>query len=290
MMAAYNPPKKRVHRGYVYLDDSTVMNSLSAIESGKIDEVVAKINQARDGGFSGSINAGAGAFGGKIEGGKKTISSFEEEVVRTRTRFSIFEIWYQKIVAEKALGTFSGWDDTVLSAVEPGDTLEVSGALQIVPLQTLFRLFRWFAAQAQDQSSPFAQKGEELKGTKAGLRSLEALLGGTDEVLAMLRPEGDAGPAVAVILDANWLIGGLGRLDGTYTVVAQVEMVLEEGDKWPTLRLTADAPVTKLERDTLTAVVGNFIEPAEALGVTIAADEAELSGPALLLRAIAIYR
>lgn len=289
-MGIYNPPKKRVHRGYVYLDDATVINSLSAIESGKIDEVVAKIAQARDGGFSGGLNAGAGALGGKIEGGKKTTASFEEEVVRTRTRFSIFELWYQKIVEEKALGTFDGWGERAISSVKPGDTVEITGTLQIVPLQTLLRLFRWFAAQAQDQSSPFSQKGDELKATKAGLKNLEALLGGTDEVLAMLRPEGEDGPAVAVVLDANWLIGALGRLDGTYTVVAQVEMVLGAEDKWPTVRLTAEAPVTKLERDTLTEVVGNFAEPAKALGVSIAANEAELKGPALLLRAIAVYR
>jgi len=286
----YNAPKKRVHRGYTYLDHTIVINSFSAMESGKIDEVAAKIAQARDGGFSGGINADTGALGGKIEGGKKSTAFFEEEVVRTRTRFSIFELWYQKILEEKALGTFDGWDDSALSAVTPGDTVEITGALQIVSLQTLLRLFKWFAAQAQDHNSPFVQKGEELKTMKAGLKSLEVLLGGTDEVLAMLLTEGDPGPAVAVVLDANWLIGALGRLDGTYTVVAQAEMVLDEDDRWPTVRLTTEAPVTKFERDTRTEVVGNFVEPAKALGITIAANEAELSGPALLLRAIAIYR
>jgi hypothetical protein len=290
MMTIYRAPQKRVHRGFVYLDDSTVINSLSALESGKIDEVVAKIAQARDGGISGGLSAGLGGVGAKIEGGKKSTTSFEEEVVRTRTRFSIFELWYQKIVEEKALGSFDGWDETALTSVAPGDTLEVTGGLQIVPLQTLLRLFQWFAGQAQDQSSPFAQKGDQLKGTKAGLRVLETVLGGTDEILAMLRPDGGDGPTVAIILDANWLIGALGRLDGIYTVVAQVEMVLGADDKWPTARLTTDAPVTKLERDTLTQVVGNFIEPAQALGVTISEDEAELSGPALILRAIAVYR
>ena len=56
------------------------------------------------------------------------------------------------------------------------------------------------------------------------------------------------------------------------------------------MRLAAEAPVTKLERDTLTEVVGNFVEPAKALGVTITVNETELSGPALLSRAIAIHQ
>jgi hypothetical protein len=289
-MTIYTAPKKRVHRGFVYLDDATVINSLSAMESGKIDEVVAKIAQARDGGLSGGINAGFGGVGGKVEGGKKASSSFEEEVVRTRTRFSTFELWYQQLTQEVALGRFDGWDETALDGVAPGDTVEITGSLQIVPLQTVLRLYRWFAGQAQDQSSLFAQKGEELKGTKNGLRALEALLGGTDEVLAMLRPDGGDGPAVGVILDNNWLISGLGRLDGIYTVVAQVDMVLGEDDRWPTVRLTKDAPVTKMERDTLTQVVTNFKEPAAGLGVVIEDNASELRGPALLLRAIAVYR
>lgn len=289
-MVIYNAPKKRVHRGFVYLDDATVINSLSAMESGKIDEVVAKIAQARDGGINGGLNASVAGVGAKVEGGKKASSSFEEEVVRTRTRFSIFELWYQQLMQEAALGKFGGWDESALEGVAPGDTVEITGGLQIVPLQTVLRLYRWFAGQAQDQSSPFAQKGDELKATKSGLRNLEALLGGTDEVLAMLRPDGGDGPDVAVILDGNWLIGGLGRLDGIYTVVAQVEMVLGDEDRWPTVRLTSDAPVTKMERETLTSVVSGFKEGAAGLGVVIEDNASELKGPALLLRAIAVYR
>lgn len=40
----YHRPEKRIHRGFYYLDDETVINSLSAVEAGKVDEVVAKIN------------------------------------------------------------------------------------------------------------------------------------------------------------------------------------------------------------------------------------------------------
>lgn len=289
-MAGYNAPRTRVHRGFVYLDNETVINSLSAIESGQVDSIIAKIAQAREGGLSGGLNASFAGAGANLEGGKKATSSFEEEVVKTRTHFSIFEAWYQKLKSDKALGTFEGWGESVLEDVEPGHTVEVRGELQIVPLQTLFRLFRWFAGQASDKASPFAQKGEELQSTRAGLKNMNMLLGGTEEVLAMLRPLGDDGPLVAVVLDNRSLISDLGRLDGIYSVIGQVERVLGEEDTWPTLRLTTDAPATKLEQDTLSSTVSNFIDPAEALGVKITSDEAELRGPALLLRAIAVYR
>ncbi len=289
-MASYNAPKNRVHRGFVYLDNETVINSLSAMESGQVDSIIAKIAQAREGGFAGGVNASFAGAGANLEGGKKSTSSFEEEVVKTRTNFSIFEAWYQKLKADNALGTFEGWGDFALADVEPGHTVEIRGELQIVPLQTLFRLFRWFAEQVADKSSPFAQKGEQLQSTRAGLKNMNILLGGTDEVLARLRPLGDDGPAVAVVLDNKSLIADLGRLDGTYSVIAQVERVLSEEDSWPTMRLTTDAPATKLEQETLNSTVSNFIEPARALGVEISPDEAELRGPALLLRAIAVYR
>src|SRR3712207_6645838 len=62
LMAIYKKPSKKVHRGFFYLNDETVINSLSAVESGKIDEVVAKVNSAREGGFG----AGIGMQGAKI--------------------------------------------------------------------------------------------------------------------------------------------------------------------------------------------------------------------------------
>lgn len=67
-MAGYKKPKHRIHKGFQYLDDETVVNSLSAVEAGKIDEVVSKINSGKEGGLGGKLGyAGAG-----IEGGKKS--------------------------------------------------------------------------------------------------------------------------------------------------------------------------------------------------------------------------
>src|ERR1022692_2762549 len=89
-MTIYKKPAKQIHRGFFYLNDETVINSLSAFEAGKIDEVMAKVISAREGGFGG----GVGMQGAKVEGSKRSTSSFEEEMVRTRTRFSVYEIWY----------------------------------------------------------------------------------------------------------------------------------------------------------------------------------------------------
>jgi hypothetical protein len=60
-MEIYKKPSKKVHRGFFYLNDETVINSLSAVESGKIDEVVAKVNSAREGGFGAGRRSGCEA-------------------------------------------------------------------------------------------------------------------------------------------------------------------------------------------------------------------------------------
>ena len=289
-MANYRKPTHRIHRGFFYLDDETVINSLSAVESGKIDEVVAKVNSAREGGFGG----GVGMQGAKLEGSKKATSAFEEEMVRTRTRFSVFELWYRGLVDGKALGTFDGWGPSALDDVKPGDTLEFRADLEAAPIQTLLRLFLWFADKAKSQGHIFSQKGEELKETKDSERTIKMMLGDqedeNEEIVIMARPLGMAGPAVAMPVKKKWLIGNLGQLGGEYSVVAQVDRIIAADDELPAVRLTREVAPTPLEVNVLKEALGGFVEPAQALGVTITDNEATINGPALWLEPIAIFR
>ncbi|MEQ4209764.1 hypothetical protein [Actinopolymorpha sp. B9G3] len=287
-MAIYKKPEKRVHRGFYYLNDETVINSLSAVEAGKVDEVVAKVNSSREGGFGG----GAGFQGAKIEGGKKSTSAFEEEIVRTRTRFSIFELWYQNLVTSKAIGQFRGWGQDALEDVDPGDTVELRASLTVVPLQAMFRMFLWFANLAKSPGHMFSQKGDELKTTKESERNIRMLVGDADEMefVVIAKPVGNAGPIVAMQLADRWMIGNVGHLSGHYTVVGQVDQVLTDGDEVPTMRLIREAPPTPLEVNTLGDIVEPFIEPASAFGVSVSRDDAAIKGPGLWLTPIAIFR
>jgi hypothetical protein len=220
----YCKPDKRIHRGFYYLDDETVINSLSAVEAGEVDKVLAKINTAREGGIGGGI----GMQGAKLEGSRKSTSELEEEMVRTRTRFSVFEIWYNNLLANKALGSFDGWGPGVLSDVQPGDTVELKARLNLAPLQAMFRMYAWFVKQARTQGSLYEVRGEELKQIKETDRIFRALVGEDEEqesvVLAV--PVGHPGPAVAMQLVDKWMIGEFGHMSGEYTVVGQVDQVL----------------------------------------------------------------
>jgi len=289
-LPAYRKPSNKVHRGFLYLDDETVINSLSAVESGKIDEVVAKVNSAREGGFGG----GVGIQGAKVEGSKKSTSAFEEEMVRTRTRFSVFELWYQTLVEGKAIGSFDGWGPDALEGVMSGDTLEFRGSLEAAPLQTLMRLFLWFADLAKSQGHVFSQKGDELKGTKEAERNIRMLLGEagdeSEQIVVLATPLGLPGPRVAMPVKIRWLIGTLGQLGGEYTVVAQVDRIIGPDDELPAVRLTKDVAATPLEIKALKEALAGFVEPAKELGMEISDSEAIIAGPALWLEPIAIFR
>ena len=284
----YRKPEARVHRGFFYLNDETVINSLSAVEAGKVDEVLARVNTAREGGFGG----GVGIQGAKVEGAKKSSSEFEEEMVRTRTRFSVFEIWRENLVSKKALGFFEGWSPEILTEVQPGETVEFEATLDLAPLQIIFRMFTWFAQQARTQGSIWYQKGEELKATKDAERVFRALSGESENVQSVIlaKPSGGDGPPVAMQLEDRWMIGDLGHLSGQYTVVGQVDQVLKDGEQYPTLRMMHAAPVTIMELEILKQVVGNFAEPAKEFGLKITQEDATITGPAIWLTPIAIYR
>jgi hypothetical protein len=291
-MAIYEAPKRRLHRDFFYLNDEVAINSLSALESGLVDEIVSKTTTAREGGFSGEVKIPVVDVG--LGGNKKSSSEIEEEMVRTRTRFSVFDAWYQLLHEKKAVGTFDGWGEEALAGVEPGDTIEFRVQLSLGPLQTVLRLFLWFAEQAARDGNLFSQKGEERKATVASAKSIQQLLGDAsdddDEVPLLATPEGESGPSVLLSISKKWLIGRMGQLGGTFGVVGQVIQIVGAGEEYPVLRLTKDVSPTPLEINTLKDAVQHFVEPAKDLGVDVKASESVVQGPLLVIKPIAIYR
>ncbi len=214
-------------------------------------------------------------------------------MVRTRTRFSIFDAWYQLLNEKKAVGSFDGWGENALEEVEPGDTIEFRAQLSQGPLQTVLRLYLWFADQATKDGNLFSQKGEERKATASASRNIRQMLGDMedeDEIPLLATPVGEPGPTVLLSVSRKWLIGRIGQLGGTFGIVGQVVQVIADGEEYPVLRLTKDVSPTPLEINTLKDAVQHFVEPAGELGVDVEAEESVLKGPVLVIKPIAIYR
>jgi hypothetical protein len=273
----------------LYLNHDTVLNSLSALEAGEVDEIIRKVVEAKEGGLEASVGTGPVRGGG----GKKKKATIEEELVKTRTWFSAFEAWHTYLTESEAIGTFDAWDSDVRAALSVGDTLEFTAQLVLSPVHKLFRTFLAFASSAAKPNNPFSQKGAELQETKQSARLITSWMGGRDKPTHLpmyLRPGGVAEPRIVAGLQDAYLIGGPEDVEGTFTVVGQVTALLAGDDVESTIRIIRDVPPTQSEVDTINEAMTGFIEPARELGVEIDASDIAIPAPAVILRPIAIYQ
>lgn len=289
-MGKYQKPKKQLHREFLYLDQETVMNSLSALESGAVDEIIQKANAAREGGFAGGLAIGPA----EVSGSRKRTANVEEELVRTRTVFSAFDAWHKALSAEDAIGRFDEWDQEVRDQLSVGDTIEFSARTRLSPLHLVFRSFLSFAEQANTPGSLMQQKGPELQETKATAKQIVALMkGGPDRkgrISLYMAPCGQMTPLVVCSLSEEYLVRSGEDLEGEFRVIAQVEHLLKEGETIPAIRFIRDVPPTPMEVSTSAEALEGFKEAAEGLGVTIADEDILIPAPAVQVRPIAIFR
>jgi hypothetical protein len=288
-MAGYRPPKKRLHREFLYLNHDTVLNSLSALEAGKVDEIIQKVVEAKEGGLEATVGTGPVRGGG----GKKKKASIEEELVKTRTWFSAFDAWYAYLTDAESIGTFDKWDQDVRDALSVGDTLEFSAQLRLSPVHKVFRTFLSFAANAAKPEHVFAQKGMELTETKRTARMMVEWMGGSDRPTHLpmyLQPGGVVEPRIVAGLQDSYLVGGHESIEGTFTVIGQVSALLSADEAESPIRVIRDVPPTQAEVDVISEALTNFIEPARELGVEIDEDDITIRAPAVMLRPIAVYQ
>lgn len=288
-MSGYNKPKTRLHREFLYLNSDTVINSLSAFESGAVDAIIEKVSEAREGGAEAAIGYGAA----KVSGGKKKSSNVEEELTRSRTNFSAFEGWYQHLKQADALGELTGWDLDTRNEIEVGDTIEFKAQITLSPVQRVFLTYIDFANEVSNPDSPFKQPAAQAAETKKQARMMSNWMkgrGSGNSIMVSLAPTGVGDPRVIARLDEAYLVGGTQQVEGDFTVLAQVQSLIVDGDAVPAIRVLRETPPTPKETEVITDALQGFIEPAAGLGVTITPDDITLSYPGVILHPIAIFR
>jgi hypothetical protein len=288
-MSGYKKPKLQLHKEFVYLNHDTVINSLSALEAGKVDEILEKITEAREGGLGGAL--GYGPI--KANAGKKKSSNVEEELTRSRTNFSAFEAWNAHLGDAGAFGELTEWDLETRNDLEIGDTIRFKAIVSLAPVQRLFLTFIDFANQAADQNSVFKQPAAQLAETKKNARMMAGWMQGRGEaksILVSIQPLNESTPRVSARLDESYLVNGTQFLEGEFTVIAQVESLIGEGDAVPAIRVLRETPPTVKETEVITEALAGFIGPAAELGVELTADDITLKYPGVVFHPIAIYR
>lgn len=286
------PPKTLAHRGFAYLDDDIVINSLSALESGKVDEVVEKINLAQESGMSVGLKLGVQGAGVNAGGDTKASESLQAEVIRRRTRFSIFELWHEALSSREAIGRFNGWGNDALNGVAAGQVIELRGSVTPVALHTGMRMYLWFANEVRENNPLFKDtiENSNMEEINASEHIMKFLRGKREETNALIVPQGDDGPTVGASFREEWIVEPVGRWDGTFTLIAQVDNVVEEGGSWPSVRIIEDAPLTPMEETVIKEALAPMQEAISAFGLDVDDESISISGPALVLRPIAMYR
>ncbi|MFH7324498.1 hypothetical protein [Aeromicrobium sp. JJY06] len=288
-MAKYIKPKKRLHREFLYLNYDTVINSLSALEAGMVDEIIEKSIESGEGGFEGGLSAGPA----KVGASKKKQASMEAELRRTRTRFSAFDSWYSTLDQADAIGRFEGWDQSVRDELEVGDTIEFVADVKLSPIFRMFTAYTSFVEGATKPGNVFDLKGKELAEAKGIARMMENWMsgaGGQRTLPVYLAPHGAEEPRILGSLEAPYIVGGLENAEGRFTVIGQVDSLLGPDDKVSAVRILKDSPATPMEIDTMTEAVKHMQEGAEGLGVFIGDDDITFTSPAVMIRPIAVFR
>jgi len=288
-MSGYVKPKKKLHREFLYLNHDTVLNALSAFEAGKVDEIIQKASEAREGGLEGSLGYGPV----KASGGRKKTANIEEELTRTRTIFSAFEAWYTHLDEEKAFGELTGWDEETRDELGVGDTITFRARVSLSPIQQVFLTFIAFAAESTNPNSALKQptaQAAQMKKTASMIAGWLRGSNGATNIQVYVAPLGIDEPRMAARLDERYLVGGTQAVEGEFTVVGQIESLIELGKPVPAMRLLRDTPPTPLETDTINNALSNMIEGAAGLGLDVSSNDLTLKNPGVILHPIAIFR
>lgn len=288
-MAGYKRPVENLHREFTYLNHDSIINSLSAMEDGRVDEIIEKASAAREGGF----NAGAQAGPVRAGGSKKKNLSTEEQLVRKRTMFSAFDAWYNFLSDRGGFGELSSWDLETREEIDAGDTIKFRAYVELNPLYKVLLTFISFADDASNPDSPLKQpaaKVAELKKTARMMRGWLSDANNNVNQLVHIQPLGSPYPKVVARLDESYLLAGSSGVEGEHTVIGQVEQLIEADAPVPVARVVRDTPPTPMETETMSKALGAFQEGAQALGVIIGEDDLTLKYPAVILKPIALFR
>lgn len=288
-MGSYKKPKQHLHHEFLYLNYETILNALSALEAGAVDEIILKTSEARDGGLEAGVSVGPAKAGGS----KRRQASIQEELVRTRTWFSGFDGWYRTLKDRDAIGTFDVWDMEVRDAVAVGDTLEFKADIRLSPIHKLLATFLSYASSAGTPGSVFTVTPRELQEARKTAKMMEGWMSGRDgrrNLPVYLLPDGRGAPRIVARLDDKFIIGGLDAAEGTFTVVAQVDAVLRPGQEESVIRVIRDVPPTPKEVEVIIEAMSHFIKPAQELGVDLQPDDLMFAYPTVVVRPIAIYK
>jgi hypothetical protein len=287
MTSGLTKPKNNLFRTFLYLDAQEVVNSLSALEGGEVDEVLTRIAEEGGGELGGEV--AAGPIRGRA--GKRKQRKLEEEVRRRRTEYSAASALLRLLHEQEAIGVLSGsYDQDVYEQLEEQMLLELRGNIRIHPLHQMLSAGRAWLAAAPTFGIPKA----DIQTARELVQIFEAMSQSTGERLTFLAfVETSADQAtyrLVVPIQEQYLLVPLDDFVGRATFVAQVDRILRDDEELLALRLLRNAPPLPLEREGILEALPDLLSAFQELGIAAALEDFVLAKPTVILKPIVIFK
>lgn len=288
MTGQLHKPKARLYKSFLYLDGNEVVNSLSALQGGEIDEVLTRSGEEGSGDIGGQVGAGPA----KVKGGKRNAKRYEEEVRRKRTEHSAATLLLQKLHEEDAIGIVDGdYGAGVHDELEEHMLLEFQAEIRIHPLHQMVATARAWLKAAPSFGASKADVAE-MRETVGLLEAITQAARDQDRTFLIFAETAgtEDGYKLIVPVQERYLSVPLDNFSGKATFVAQVDRLLTDDEELLAVRLLRDAPQLALERDGLAEAIPDFIEGMREVGIEVTESDFFLKSPAVLLKPICIYK
>lgn len=287
MAGTLRKPKTQAYRSFLYLNGDEVINSLSALEGGDIDEV---LTRTADGGgreLGGELNVGAA----KGKGGRKRTRRSEEEIRRKRTEHSAAALLLRKLRDDDAIGVVEGeYGPDVYADLTEHMLLEFQAEIRIHPLHQVVSAARaWLQVAAE-----YGASRDEIKVMRETVQILELISQpgqGEQMFLAFGETSGTSdGHKLVLPIRERYLLVPLDDFVGRATFVAQVDRIIPDGEEVLAIRLIRNAPQLSIERQGIEEALPELMEGFSELGVEVSTGDFFLTAPAVILKPICIFK
>jgi len=294
-MSSFKKPKASAYKRFLYIDEDDVLNSLSVLEGGAIDEVLHRRGEEGSGGLSGELAASIPVIGNvKGKGGKNRAEKLEEEIRRRRTIYSATEALLTKLEKDEAIGVIEGdYTPEIYEELEENITLRFEAEIRIHPLHQLVNVTQGWSQLAQDFGFP----KKEINEFNKVARQIESAFHGRDKAdkkLVVFAETGSEYPDYKLVMPVQMsdMLVALDEFSGKATFIAQVDHILEEGEEYLAARIVRNSPVLPAERNMMLEMLPALeaLQEESELGLRISRNDVMLRKPAVLLKPLCIYK
>ena len=294
-MSSFKKPKSNVYKRFLYINEADVLNSLSGIEGGAIDEILRTVAEEGSKGLGLDVGVDVPGVGGaKAKGDKKKSQKLEEEIRRKRTVHSATVALLDKLHTKDAIGVIEGsYTPEIYEQLEENMPIEFKADIRVHPLHQLVNVAQGWAQLAQD----FGLSKKEANEFTQVARQIESAFHGRDKSkksLVIFAEGVEATPEYKLVMpmQAADLLVPVDELIGTATFVAQVDHIVRENEEVLAARIVRNSPVLPAERDMMLEMLPALQELRDDSGIGFRVDEEDivLRKPAVILKPLCIYR